>query len=162
MPESGLLRYWIGLLVVAAAAFFAGLWSRVFRDQRSITVEHPAVVVTRRVVPEASRFLTTFQGPLRRKQDRREYWAVAEIQKITATGNATYSFDYVLIVPDGTERGEGIISTSDGSIQMGTLRGVAQLLPGDAIELGSGFSDAPPTWRFLSLPPKTHAEEETH
>ena len=85
----------------------------------------------------------------------REYWAVAEIRKITSTSNAIYSFDYVLVLRDGTERGAGFLSASDGSIQMGALRGLAHALPDGAIEIGSRFSDPPPVWRFRSLPPKT-------
>jgi hypothetical protein len=159
MAESGLLRYWIGLIVLALAAFFAGLRSSVFHDQRHIGEERPPLLMTRRVVPDASRFLTTFQGTLRRKQDTREYWAVTQIRKIAATSNGIYGFDYVLAMQDGTERGEGILSVNDGSIQIGSLRGEARLLPDGAIEMGSRFSDAPPVWRFRSLPPRTQTAE---
>jgi hypothetical protein len=158
IAELGLFRYWIGLLVLAMSAFFAGLWISFFHDQRTIHEEPPPLPMARRVVPEANRFLTTFQGTLRRKQDMREYWAVVEIRRITATSNAIYGFDYVLVMRDGTERGEGILSASDGSIQMGTLRGLAHALPDGSIEIGSRFSDPPPVWRFRSLPPKTETE----
>jgi hypothetical protein len=162
MAKLGLPGYWIGLLVLALAAFLAGLWSSVFRDRRPAGEDHPPLAVTRRVVPEVNSFLTTFQGTLRRKKDTREYWAVAQIRRITTTSGENCTFDYVLVTLDATERGEGTIAAKDGSIQMGTLRGEAHLLPDGSVEMGSQFSEGPPVWRFRSLPPKTASAEDAH
>jgi hypothetical protein len=153
LSESGPSRNWIGFLAVAVSAFAAGVAIPVFRRQSPPAAKHSPAPVAARVVPDASRFVTTFQGPVRRPQDTRDYWGVAQIGTIEVGDNGLYRFKYVLSLRDETLHGEGTVSAADGTIHMGILTGESRLLPNGAIEIGSRFNEGPPTWRFRSLPP---------